>query len=133
LGIKGPVVANLVRAYGDRALQVLDLADTEDLTDQIAPGHPQIAAEVAYCARAEMVVHLGDFLSRRTRLSLIDRNAGIGRGGSAIHLMKKELGWTRAVTRSETDAYRSEIERERGLTLGGVSVETSRRRIAGTG
>ncbi|MEA2433148.1 MAG: glycerol-3-phosphate dehydrogenase [Actinomycetota bacterium] len=110
--------AHLVRCYGDRALDVLELAAEQELAQLMVPGHPPIAAEAIYNARAEMTVHLNDLLARRTRLALTDAGAGIEPGSVAAETMGTELGWSSVETKRQVAAHRSEVERERGLSLG---------------
>jgi glycerol-3-phosphate dehydrogenase len=118
LGITPEAVPELVRSYGDRALQVLDVAAAEDLVAPLARGHARIAAEAAYAARCEMVVHLEDLLARRTRLSLTDPAAGIGPGSHAAVILGAELGWDETRSNEEVGRHRERVERERGLPLG---------------
>jgi glycerol-3-phosphate dehydrogenase len=118
LGMDPSVAANLVRCYGDRALDVLDLAAAEDLTQPLVAGHPPVAAEALYTARHEMAVHLGDVLARRTRLALVDPAGGAGPRAPAPEIMGAELGWDADAVRDEIASYRAELERERGLPLG---------------
>ena len=48
------VVEHLVRAYGDRARRVVDLARSDDtLAKRLAPAHPTLVAEVVHAAREE--------------------------------------------------------------------------------
>jgi glycerol-3-phosphate dehydrogenase len=116
-GIPAAQIANLVRFYGDRALEVLDVAEREDLADPLVPGGLPLAAEAAYCAESEMVVHLDDFLARRTRLALTDPAAGTGEGSSAAALLATALGWDDATARAELVRHRELVERERGVAL----------------
>jgi len=115
LGIDEQTTAHLVRTYGDRALEVLDLARDEGLADPLVPGYQPLAAEALYCAREEMTVHLNDLLARRTRLALLDRNAGIGQGARALDVMAAAHGWSRAERKTQLEAHRADVERERGL------------------
>ena len=117
LGMDSRTVTNLVRCYGDRALEVLDHAEGEALVEPLVPSFPMIAAEAVYSARHEMVVHLDDFLARRTRLSLIDVEAGIGRAGNATDVLSRELGWSIADTDREVERHREAVEHERGVKL----------------
>ena len=117
MGFGSDAVADLVRAYGDRALDVLDHAEETGLTERLVDGYPIPGVEAVYSARHEMVVHLADLLSRRTRLSLIDPEAGIGDGSSAAELLAGELGWSRARTLQEVNEHRSAVEQERGMAL----------------
>jgi glycerol-3-phosphate dehydrogenase len=117
LGIPQARIDNLVRFYGDAALAVLDVAEREGLPGPLAGDALPIAAEAAYCAETEMVVHLDDLLARRTRLALTDPAAGVGPGSSAATLLASALGWDEAQTSREVERHRRLVERERGLPL----------------
>jgi glycerol-3-phosphate dehydrogenase len=106
-----------VRCFGDRALEVLDIAEREDLTQPLAPGHPPIVAEAVYVARHEMATTLSDLLARRTRLALTDPSAGIGPGSVAAEVLRAERGWSDAETLRQVSAHRGEVEHERALPL----------------
>lgn len=116
-GLGLDVAENLVRCYGDRALDVLSVAHEEDLTDRLVDASRSISAEVAYCVRAEMATHLSDVLSRRTRLALIDAHAGVGESSKAARVMATEHSWSRREMRRQVDAHRAEVAAERGLPL----------------
>lgn len=118
LGISKESAANLVRCYGDRAIQVLDIAERDDLAGPLVPGAQPIAAEAVYCARHEMAVHLSDVLSRRTRLTLTDPQAGIGSRSVGPSVMAGELGWDTLRLDREITEHRDATERERSLSLG---------------
>jgi glycerol-3-phosphate dehydrogenase len=117
IGLSGAVAANLVRCYGDRALDVLELARQEDLRGPLSPGQVPIEAEAVYCTRAEMVTHLADLLSRRTRLALVDPAAGLGPDARATEVLSTELGWSQRERLRQVSAHRAEVEGERGLAL----------------
>ena len=138
LGLDDSATRHLVRAFGDRARAVLDIAATDGLTGALAPGYAPIAAEAVYSARHEMAVHLNDLLARRTRLALLDRNAGVGDRSTGADLMGGELGWRRSERKRQLEAHRLEVERERGLGIAppvprkrGLSMPSLRRQ--GTG
>ena len=138
LGLDSSTARHLIRAYGDRALEVLEIAATDGLATPLAPGYAPIAAEAVYGARHEMAVHLNDLLARRTRLALLDRNAGIGDSTQGADLMGRELGWRRSELKRQLDAHRLEVERERGLGIAppvprkrGLPIPSLRRQGAG--
>ena len=118
LGLSLQAMNNLVRCYGDRSLAVMDIAEQEDLGAPLVPGAQPTSAEVAYCARNEMVQTLSDLLSRRTRLALTDPAAGIGRASTAPSLLARELGWDTARTAHEVRTHRNDVEAERNMHLG---------------
>jgi glycerol-3-phosphate dehydrogenase len=117
LGLSPEITHNLVRCYGDRARDVLSIAESESATALIAPGYMPIAAEAVYTARHEMAAHLSDFLARRTRLAITDRNAGIGEGSRAIDIMASVHGWSRGERKRQQEGHQGDIERERGLAV----------------
>ena len=117
LGIPQSRVDNLVRFYGDAALAVLDVAEREGMSGALSDDALPIAAEAVYCAEAEMVVHLDDFLSRRTRLTLTDPAAGVGSSSLAPALLASVLGWDEAAAAAEVERHRGLVEHERGLPL----------------
>ena len=133
LGIDAGSVPNLVRCYGDRALEVVSLAGEMDLTGPLTDGHPALAVEAVYTARSEMAVQLNDLLARRTRLALTDRAAGIGTGSVAAEVMAAELGWSAAETGRQVAAHRGDVERERDLPLGPSDAGPAEERRARTG
>ncbi|MEA2476772.1 MAG: glycerol-3-phosphate dehydrogenase [Actinomycetota bacterium] len=118
MGINPERASNLVRCYGDRALAVLDLAATEGATAPLIEDHLPLEAEVLYCARSEMAVHLSDFLARRTRLALLDREAGLGDDARAGRAMADVLSWDDMTTATEIEGFKADVERERGMRLG---------------
>jgi glycerol-3-phosphate dehydrogenase len=121
LGLGEARVEHLVRFYGDRALEVLDVAERDGLAIPLLPGGLPIAAEAPYCAGAEMVVHLDDFLARRTRLALTDPAAGAGAGSLGPDLLADALGWDAARTESEVVRHRELVGRERGTPVRDVA------------
>jgi glycerol-3-phosphate dehydrogenase len=124
MGINPERASNLVRCYGDRALAVLDLAATEGATAPLMEDHLPLEAEVLYCARAEMTVHLSDFLARRTRLALLDREAGLGDDARAGRVMADALSWDDMTTATEIEGFKADVERERGMRLGAAPAPT---------
>ncbi|HWL64802.1 MAG TPA: glycerol-3-phosphate dehydrogenase/oxidase [Actinomycetota bacterium] len=114
----GPqTVDDIVRRYGDRAQDVLTVAEELGLGGPLVGGQVPLAAEAAYCARHEMVVHLSDLLARRTRLALVDPMAGIGEGSRATEVLGAELLWDHDQRIHEGEAHRLWVENERGLEL----------------
>ena len=118
LGISRGSVASLVRCYGDRALDVIDIAETTGNAEPLVEGHPPLAVEAEYCAREEMVVDLDDLLARRTRIALVDRAAGIAPEHKASGHLAAALGWSPSEHERQVLAYRAEVEQERGMPLG---------------
>ena len=135
LAIPPTTTTHLIRTYGNRALDVLDLARSEDLAGPVAPGHLPLAAEAAYCARFEMVAHLSDFLARRARLAITDPAAGTGSGSIAAELLAREFGWSSRELHRQIRGHLMDVETERGAVVAAAlePAGVTGKRLAGTG
>lgn len=72
LGIDKDSANWLVKRFGDRASQVLQLCQQQpELAKRIKPELPFIMAELSFCAEHEMVIHLTDLLRRRIPLLIL--------------------------------------------------------------
>ena len=118
LGFAPEVANSLIRSYGDSALDVLELARSEQLTAPLAEPLPYLEAEFVWGIRMEMAVNVADLLSRRTRISLEYREAGSGSGALAS-LVAGELGISEAEVERQMSVFRNELDRERGPALAG--------------
>ena len=98
-----PVLENLVRSYGARYEDVLDLVreDTE-LGHALHPELPEIGAQVVHAARGEMALGLADVVFRRTGLGTL-KHPGRVSLEKACDLMAKELGWRRGQRKAEME------------------------------
>ena len=103
LGVDQESAKWLIRRHGNRAEGVLcSIADDPRLADRIIPGLPFIHADLLFCARNEMVVHLVDLLRRRMPLLVLAklsedtlrRLAGIVAG---------TMGWDEAAVNREIE------------------------------
>jgi len=74
LGIDESCVKWLVRRHGKRVREVMDsIAETPGMAERILPELPLIHADLLFCARNEMIVHLDDLLRRRMPLMILAR------------------------------------------------------------
>jgi glycerol-3-phosphate dehydrogenase len=63
---------HLAQRYGRAARELIAIAkDDPELARPILPGYPDLLVEVAYAARFEQALSIGDVLLRRTRLGLL--------------------------------------------------------------
>jgi glycerol-3-phosphate dehydrogenase len=111
LGIDEKAVPALVRRYGDRALAVLDVVEETGIRESIAGDPRYVAAESIYSARAEMALQIDDFMARRARLALTDRDGGID--SSVVELFAAERGWTERERRTQEARYLNSLAHER--------------------
>jgi glycerol-3-phosphate dehydrogenase len=105
-------IPHLDRIYGSRARLVLALADTDPtLSAPLAPGYPDIAAQVAFSVRHEWCERLEDFMLRRSYLGFAP-DRGAGAADAVSYRMQRELQWSEERRRNEVRAYRARIERD---------------------
>ena len=91
-GFDQKTAEHLVRAYGDRSPQVIQLAQDE-FKERLHPKHPMLLAEVIYSVRNEYVCRSSDILFRRTRLALLDKKAAKEAFPKVHSILAEELGW----------------------------------------
>ncbi len=100
-------LVHLIRSYGTRTAALLDaVAARPDLGEPLAPGCPNIAAEVVVAVQEEMAATIGDVLLRRTRLAHLLPDAGVEVAPRVAALMAEELGWSPDEQRAAVEAYR---------------------------
>ena len=114
LGLGDEVASSLVLSYGDRAPDVLDLAEEEDLAAPLVPGLPYLEAELVWGAREEMAATAEDLLARRTRIALEDAAGGLADEPRLRHLLARALGIPDHEAAAQVSAYRDALALERG-------------------
>ncbi len=116
LGLTAEVAGSLVRQAGEHAADVLSLvAGDPSLAARLTPHSPHLAAEVVHAARAEGAATLDDVYSRRMRLSLRERDAGLPGAPAAARLLAAELGRDAAWAAAQVTAYAEAVRAERGV------------------
>ena len=91
----------LIRRHGNRVLEILtDIENYPSLAERITPTVPLIYADLIFCARHEMVVHLDDLLRRRMPLLILNKftNAELQRLAFEV---STELGWDDSALKRE--------------------------------
>jgi glycerol-3-phosphate dehydrogenase len=122
LGLDARVADGLVRQHGERAHEVLSLVAADpSLGEVLSPSAPHVLADVVHAARVEGAVTLDDVLSRRMRLSLRAKDAGLPAAPRAARLLAAETGRDQAWAAAQVAAYADAVRKERGvLGLDGV-------------
>lgn len=138
------VAERLVKAYGGRARDVLEIAKNEldniDRGGKLLPGHPYLQAEVVYAARHEWAHHVSDVLARRIRLAFLDKTAAQLAIPAVVRLMAAEFQWDESSKRRETQhcleylrhfggSVSSVVMAERALTISAADVVAMFRKI----
>ncbi|HET7509692.1 MAG TPA: glycerol-3-phosphate dehydrogenase/oxidase [Solirubrobacterales bacterium] len=107
-GVGEEATRQLAFRYGHAARKVLEIARAEPkLAQPIAPGRPDLLAEVVLAARHEQARSVADVLLRRTRLGILA--APELRTAKAVRpvadALGAELGWSRRQRSREADAW----------------------------
>jgi glycerol-3-phosphate dehydrogenase len=114
-GVSEESIHQLAFRYGHAARAVLDLAWKDPkLAAPIAPGRPDLLAEVVIAARREQARTVADVLLRRTRLGILAapqlRTTADVR--PIAEALGGELGWSRRRARQEAEAWIEAAARE---------------------
>ena len=106
LGIAPEIAKWLIRRHGKRVEEVLrSIASDPSLAERIVPTLPFIYADLLFCARTEMVIHLEDLLRRRMPLLILAQLSEITlrRIAETVAVM---MGWDEAAVNREVEACR---------------------------
>ena len=106
LGIAPESAKWLIRRHGKRADEVLrSMAGDPHLAERIIPRLPFIYADLLFCARTEMVIHLEDILRRRMPLLILAQLSGdmLRRLAETV---AATVGWNEAAINREVEACR---------------------------
>ena len=115
LGIARENAKWLIRRHGKRAGEILrSMEGDPGLAECIVPGLPFIYADLLYCARNEMVMHLHDLLRRRMPLLILAQPAE-GTLRRIAETVAPVMGWDEAAIDREIEACRGMIHHARQL------------------
>ena len=107
-------IEHLLKRYGSLITELLGLiAEQPDLGKSLAGADDYLRAEIVYAASHEGARHLGDTLTRRTRVSIEYFDRGTGVAEEVAVLMGDVLGWTADQREREVDHYLKRVEAER--------------------
>jgi glycerol-3-phosphate dehydrogenase len=107
-------IEHLLKRYGSLITEILDLiADRPDLGNALAGADDYLRAEIVYAATHEGARHLGDTLTRRTRISIEYFDRGTNVAEEVAELMGEVLGWSAEQRIREVDHYLKRVEAER--------------------
>ena len=108
-------IDHLLRVYGTRALEVLQLTkDDPELESIVDEETGAVAAEVVFAFREELALTLADCLLRRTMIGL-NSTAGIGADEIVAQVAQRYSGWSSERARGEVDSYRNNRRSESKL------------------
>lgn len=103
------VVAHLEARYGTRSADILHLIAADPaLGAPVAPGYPEIIAQVIFAAREEHAVLLDDVMQRRTSLGF-SRDQGQAAVRAVARWLALELGWSDSRREAEIEYYGARV------------------------
>lgn len=112
-GLDEATARRLVRVYGTRAVEVVELADDDPtLRARLTPETKAIGAEVVFAFRHELARTLEDVLMRRTMVGL-EPSCGVGADRTAADIAVRYLGWDEERAEREVHAFRAYVKQLR--------------------
>jgi glycerol-3-phosphate dehydrogenase len=114
-GLAREVAGQLVDRHGTEAETVVALGRELDLLRPLGPGVPQLEAEVAWAARAELARSLDDILARRMRLAMFLPDRGAAIAGRVDEIAGAELDWDPAGREARVASYLAGAHQEYDL------------------
>jgi len=107
-------IEHLLQRYGSLINEVLELIERDpSLGRPVSGADDYLRAEIVYGVTHEGARHLGDVLSRRTRISIETFHRGTAVAQEAAELMAGPLGWSGDQIKREVQDYLKRVEAER--------------------
>ncbi|MBO0808103.1 MAG: glycerol-3-phosphate dehydrogenase/oxidase [Actinobacteria bacterium] len=103
-------IEHLLNRFGSLTSELLALIQVDPaLARPLAGADDYLRAEIVYAATHEGARHLGDVLSRRTRISIETADHGEAAAAEAADLLAKPLRWDRKQAAAELAHYRAGV------------------------
>ncbi len=111
-----PVAQHLAKSYGTRAWEVCEMAEAMPNGEgkrRLLDNYPYIVADVVWACR-EYACTVEDVVSRRTRLTFLNKDAAMEVIPLVAEIMAKELGWTKKVKSEQIAAAEKYVDSYNG-------------------
>jgi len=106
-------VEHLLHRYGSCVDELFELIDADpELAKPLGGAGEYLRVEAVYAASHEGALHLEDILTRRTRISIEERDRGVAAARDAAELVAPVLGWDAATKRGELERYQERVAAE---------------------
>ncbi len=113
-GLDEHAYSRLVGRYGSLVDDVLALIGSDDsMAEPVVEDARYMRAEMVYAATHEGALHLDDFLTRRTRMSIETEHRGAGAASGVSELVADRLGWDERARDREVEHYLARVAAER--------------------
>jgi glycerol-3-phosphate dehydrogenase len=107
-------IEHLLQRYGTAVEDILaSIAERPELGELIPGTSEYLKAEAVYAVSHEGALHLEDVLTRRTRISIEERDRGVTAAPEVAALMAPLLGWDSHRQEREVTNYLARVEAER--------------------
>jgi len=112
-GLDTARVEHLLTRYGSCVDELFELIDADpELGKPLGGAGNYLRVEAVYAASHEGALHLDDILTRRTRISVEERDRGVAAARDAAQLVAPVLGWDAETARAEIDRYLERVAAE---------------------
>jgi len=113
IGLEKNVADHLYQQYGKGALKILEIIrDSKSFKEKILKDNDFIKAEILYCLRNEMTLHLIDIFCRRTEMSLWISHKNANKAAEIVaDIIATEYSWDEDKKKQEIDSYMDYIKR----------------------
>ena len=106
-------IRHLLERYGSLVHELFALAENDRTLYEPLPGAEEyLKVEIRYAATHEAALHLDDFLTRRTRVSIETRHRGTESARAAADIVAPVFGWDEARVEAEVAAYLARVDAE---------------------
>jgi glycerol-3-phosphate dehydrogenase len=113
-GLHPSRVEHLLNRYGSCVYELLELISADaSLAKPIEGADDYLRVEAVYAASHEGALHLEDVLTRRTRISIEERDRGVAAAPEVAALIAPILGWDAETERAEVERYLGRVRAER--------------------
>ncbi len=107
-------IEHLLQRYGSATEEILaSIVERPELGELIPGTSEYLKAEAVYAVSHEGALHLEDVLTRRTRISIEERDRGVTAAPEVARLMAALLGWDSHRVDREVANYLARVEAER--------------------
>lgn len=106
-------IRHLLERYGSLVHELFALAENDRTLYEPLPGAEEyLKVEIRYAATHEAALHLDDFLTRRTRVSIETRHRGTESARAAADIVAPVFGWDDDRVEAEVAAYLARVDAE---------------------
>ncbi|WET77014.1 glycerol-3-phosphate dehydrogenase [Amycolatopsis sp. QT-25] len=124
-------IEHLLQRYGTAIEDILEsISERPGLGEPIPGTADYLKAEVVYAVSHEGALHLEDVLTRRTRISIEERDRGVTAAPVVAELMAPLLGWDSHERDREVAHYLARVEAERSAQTQPDDEAANARRLA---